>query len=141
MSWGNRIAILYIGFVLMIAALIVRSSMENNDLVATDYYDRELHFQEQINGAEALLNSGQQPSVTYTNEKIIVQLPDSISQAPAGTIVFYRPDNAQLDQEFTLNTSHSEFGRAEFPAGSYNIRLQWKNLGVDYFFETTLYIQ
>lgn len=141
MSWGTRIALLYIGFVLMIATLIVRSTMENTDLVSKDYYDQELRFQEQIDGTEALLNSGQKPTVNTVNERIVVQLPPSISQSPEGKIVFYRPDNAKLDEVFELNTSYSEYDRQQFAAGAYNVRLQWKSGGEDYFFETTLYLQ
>lgn len=140
MSWGKRIAILYIGFVLLIAGLIWRSSMENTDLVSTDYYDRELHFQEQIDGAEALNRTGLKPTVVRMNDKIVLDLPEGLSQSPQGTLVFYRPDNAKLDQTFPLTASHAEFEKAKFAAGNYNIRLQWSSAGQKYFFETTLYI-
>ena len=56
-SWGKRIAILYIGFVALIGVMIALSMGQKVELVSEDYYDKELVFQNKIdemNNANAL---------------------------------------------------------------------------------------
>jgi hypothetical protein len=48
MNWGTKILIVYIAFVLGIVFMVFKSSMQNTDLVTTDYYAKELKYQEKI---------------------------------------------------------------------------------------------
>ena len=41
MNWGKKIAVLYIGFVIMIGFLVYKSTQQNTDLVSDDYYKKE----------------------------------------------------------------------------------------------------
>ena len=45
MNWGYKIILVYVLFVAGIVFLVVRSSMENTDLVTSDYYEKELKYQ------------------------------------------------------------------------------------------------
>lgn len=139
MSWGIRIAAIYIGFVLMIAALIVRTAMENTDLESADYYERELRYQEQIDGTTAVLNSGVQPTIAISEGAVSVTLPGQLSVAPTGTVVFYRPDNAKLDRKFELNTASNSYPLDQFQVGIYRVRIDWTDNGQKYFYETPIY--
>ncbi|MBW7914094.1 MAG: FixH family protein [Taibaiella sp.] len=44
-GWGSRIALLYGGFVVLIAALVTGSMRQDFDLVADDYYQQEIAYQ------------------------------------------------------------------------------------------------
>jgi hypothetical protein len=138
MNWGTRIALVYIGFVLMIGALIVRTSMEHTDLESADYYEKELRFQDQIDGAEALLNSGSQPVVSITAFGVTVELPEQLSTTPQGAIVFYRPDDAALDRKFDLKEATSFYDSGNFSSGRYRVRIEWKNGNEKYYHESNI---
>ena len=58
MSWGTRIAIVYISFVVMIVTLIILCTGENIDLEYKDYYARELKYQDKL---EAITNERSLP--------------------------------------------------------------------------------
>jgi hypothetical protein len=48
MSWGKGIILVFVVFVLGIGVLVYRSMTKNIDLVTTNYYEKELKYQEQI---------------------------------------------------------------------------------------------
>jgi len=49
MSWGKKITILYIGFVLLIVSMVTISASHKIELVSKDYYAQELDYQQKIN--------------------------------------------------------------------------------------------
>jgi hypothetical protein len=53
MNWGLRIVLVYIGFVAMILTLVFKARSEKIELVAPDYYEQEIVYQNRI---EALQN-------------------------------------------------------------------------------------
>jgi hypothetical protein len=48
MNWGKKILIVYLVFVLGIGFMVYKASTQNTDLVTTDYYAKELKYQEKI---------------------------------------------------------------------------------------------
>ena len=48
LNWGHYIVITFTAFVLLIGFMVYRSFQHNNDLVADDYYAKELQFQDVI---------------------------------------------------------------------------------------------
>ena len=48
MNWGYKILVVYIVFVLAILFMVFKSSMQKTDLVTTDYYAKELKYQQKI---------------------------------------------------------------------------------------------
>ena len=123
MSWGTKIALLYGGFVLLIGALIFRSSRENIDLVAADYYEQELRYQGKIDGQSAVLNSGNVPALAVRNEAVVVLLPGDSAEKMTGSVTFYRPNDAKLDREFSLAGCQTLFARDSFVTGLYNVKI------------------
>lgn len=49
MSWGTKIAVLYLSFVGLIVGLAITCFGENVELESKDYYAKELKFQDQLN--------------------------------------------------------------------------------------------
>ena len=48
MNWGYKILMVYILFVAGIMVMVFMSSTQNTDLVTTDYYEKELVYQQKI---------------------------------------------------------------------------------------------
>ena len=54
MSWGTKIAFLYLSFATMIGVMVYKSVTQSVDLVAPNYYEQELKYQDKIDGINNL---------------------------------------------------------------------------------------
>lgn len=144
MSWGIRIAALYIGFVGLIAFLIFKTSQQNVDLVTEDYYQQELNFQEKINQASAENDLGVHPVVSIDQESVHIKFPDSMAHTSiTGTAFFYRPSDATKDFSLALQPGVNgvqQISTSMFIQGVYQLKLSWKVGQESYYHETQLYI-
>lgn len=143
MSWGTKIAILYIGFVAMIVALVVKSSQQNTDLVSADYYAQELKFQDKINGQKNLSDLATSIACEAEENAVLITLPQELrNSSTIGEILIYRPSDAQLDIKQDLNTDVNGNQRIQsklLKRGLYKIQLSCNSEGKNYFFEKEIF--
>lgn len=143
-SWGTKIAILYIGFVLMIVFLIVRTSMQNVDLVSEDYYQQELEYQDRINQSTAEQQLTVHPQVAVLDGSVAIIFPDSLADLGLiGSAFFYRSSDASKDVTIELKPDTSgmqSISTDVFVEGHYGVQLTWTSLGQVYYYESQLYI-
>jgi len=144
MSWGYKIAILYIGFVLLIGFMIFRTSTENVDLVSDDYYQQELKYQDKINQSAAEQKLTVHPKVTASDGIVAIVFPDSLADlGVTGTAFFYRAADASKDVTIEL---HPDTGGVQtisadiFAEGQYGVELTWTSDGQVYYYESQLFI-
>jgi hypothetical protein len=144
MSWGKRILFVYIGFVAMIAFMIVRTMGEKVELVSGDYYQEELRFQQQIDRSNAVKELGAVPVITAGAEAIEILFPDTLMQQEiSGKVRLYRPSDASKDVELELGPDAD--GRQLIPTdelltGLYDIKLSWTSGGEEFYYERSIYI-
>lgn len=142
MSWGTRIAILYLAFVAMIVTMIVLCSGENIDLEYKDYYARELKFQDQIDAAanEQALSESIQHEVSATGVEL--RLPSSmIGTEMKGELHFYRPSDAKLDIKLPLafdKDGKQSIARSKLSPGMYKLRVNWTSDNKNYYKELVI---
>lgn len=145
MSWGTKIFMLYGGFVALIAFLVVSSMRQNVDLVAEDYYQQELQYQNRIDQTDAAIKSGFSPAIVVNDSQVNIVFPDTVrSLGISGEVVFYRPDNKALDyaEQITLdNSGKMSIARSKFSAGMYQTKVMWESAGQDYYYESTIHIK
>ena len=130
MNWGYKIAILYTGFVALIVTMVVLSSREKVDLVAADYYEQELHFQEKINNS-GRSNSLQQPlSWSVETGALVLSFPEEFnSSAISGSVYFQRPSDAAMDRTVSIPAGSERIKTiptAAFPKGIYKMEISWE---------------
>lgn len=130
MNWGHKIAILYIGFVALIVTMVVLSSRQKVDLVAADYYEQELHFQEKINRS-GRSNSLQQPLTwSVENGAVALSFPEEFSGSSiSGSVYFLRPSDATMDHTVSIpaNSEHIKtISTAALPKGVYKMEISWE---------------
>ncbi len=144
MSWGIRIVIVYVGFIAMIAFMIIRTMGEKVELVSTDYYQQELRFQQQIDKSNAVKELGTVPVITADAENIEILFPDTLMQHElTGKIRLYRPSDASKDVELELGPDAN--GRQLVPTdelltGLYDIKLSWTSGGQEFYYERSIYL-
>lgn len=141
-NWGTRILFLYLGFVALIATLVTMSMKQNTDLVAKDYYARELAYQnklDKMNRSRALL---QPVKWQLENGKLVLQFPDEIPTPVNGTIVLYCPSDAGKDfqQVFSSATHNVSINIAAVTKAQYELQIDWQAGTQTYYDEGNLIV-
>ncbi len=143
-SWGTKIATLYIGFVLLIITMVTVSMRQKIDLVSDDYYDRELKFQDKINELNNANALPEKISHIITNTAIELQF-QSIFKGKnmLGDILFFCPSDASKDFKTTIDLNENaqqKISLATFKKGMYKMQISWKVDNTPYFYEETIVI-
>lgn len=137
LNWGTKIAVLYIGFVVMIVTLVAATFQRKPLLVADDYYQRETEFQEQLDARRAAAALGKPPGLRISGDSIEVSLPGDFRETAAiGKLIFYAPADPGADQTIAFNTSDGMI-RTALPQQKtrYLLRLDWRMNGTHYYTE------
>lgn len=144
LSWGKRIAMLYIGFVALIVIMITMSMRQRVELVSDDYYDRELAFQKKIdemNNANAL---SEKITHSITDNSFLIAFPSQFKSSEVeGEIVFFRPSDASKDFKSKIQLdaeAKQEIDRKNLSKGMYKMQISWSVNGIPYFVEETIVI-
>ena len=98
MNWGNRILFLYLGFVALIITLVVVSFSQKVDLVAPDYYARELNFESEIVKMKNEAALVEKPKVSLSNDQLLISFPAAFKDKKiTGSVLVYKPSDANAD--------------------------------------------
>lgn len=140
-GWGSRIAVLYGGFVVLIAALVTGSMRQDFDLVADDYYQQEIAYQ-------GVLDAGKNQSAlsapvrVYANETaVMVEFPtDFTDQLINGSIHFYSPIEESWDREIKLANvlGGITIPRSELQNTRYKVKIRWTVNEKEYYQESEI---
>lgn len=130
MNWGTKIGILYGCFVLLIVGMVTLSMLQKVDLVAADYYEQELNFQQKIDKskrAQALVNPLKW--VVNPNSLQIVFPAEFKGQQIQGLISLFRPSDAALDQTLPIAVDSGliqNIALKNFKPGAYKLQIDWQ---------------
>lgn len=139
--WPWAIVGWFVCFFGVVISLTVTAVRSRSDVVAADYYNQELRFQQRIDAAsrsEALANP---PKVSFDPRSglLQIQLPIAPKSGEAiGTVMLYRPDDARLDREFPLTPNSTGFlsiPMTGVKTGRWRVRLAWTSEGREFFHE------
>jgi len=79
-SWGYKIVIGYLAFVLGILFLVYKANQQKFDLVTEDYYGEELKYQNIIDQKSNVTELSTAPVVTHSVDQINIQLSARVCQ-------------------------------------------------------------
>ena len=143
MNWGYKILLVYAVFVIGIMFLVFKSSSQKVDLVTTDYYDKELVYQQKIDAMNNVHQLSDTIKYHVNNSNLTIIFPkDFLGKKVEGLAVLYCPSNEDNDvtKKFSLENLplmvpvHTT-GRKE-----YELQLSWKANGTSYYFEKKFFI-
>jgi hypothetical protein len=139
MNWGVRIAIFYIGFVLIVLASVFFAMNQKIDLVTENYYEKELKHQEQIDRQKRTGELKEKTEIKLEGKNIKIKFPS----LPDGgnvknSILLYRPSDKTKDVKIGISTDTS--GVQMLPSenlvsGLWRIKLNWVSKGEEYYSE------
>jgi hypothetical protein len=143
-SWGTGILITIIVFMIITISGVVYLMNQDVDLVASDYYDKGIHHQDQIDKMNRTNKMGDEVSISPENGFVKLTLPKSfIQKSLTGTIQFYRPSNSKKDFAVALDIDTSAqqlVSTKSMDKGYWKVKLNWTQDAVDYYKESSFVI-
>ena len=143
-TWGTRIAILYLSFVAGILFLIYKSMHQEVDLVSKDYYEREIKYQEIIDAKTNVHNLPNPVITEIRDDAVYIKLPEIFNNKQInGTVYFYRPSDVALDFKTALRTNNQLIQiiqKSMLQSGLYKMEIDFVVEGKKYFIEKTIII-
>jgi len=138
MNWGYKILFVYAVFVAGISFLVVKSSNQKIDLVTTDYYAKELRYQQRIDETNRVNFLSEPVKYGIKDNNIIVLFPKDFSgKKLSGEIVLYCPSDEDKDvkQNFSIQGLSVAIPASSFNKGYYILQVSWRADSLTYYFE------
>jgi hypothetical protein len=143
MNWGYKIILVYVLFVSGIVFLVVRSSMENTDLVTSDYYEKELKYQQTIEQQKRASQLSSDVKINVKDHTLEIVLPEEMnSQEVKADVLLYCASDKRKDIHRLLDTKNAILYlpiQAD-TKGSFDVKLNWTANGNSFYTETKLLI-
>lgn len=142
--WPFGIVVAFVLFFAGMASVVVIASTHREHLVSSNYYEQELRFQSQIDGADRAKQSGATIAFDSSSSRVVITLPVThLTQKFSGTIELYRPSEPKLDREFQLepkSDGSQTLNVSKLAAGLWLVRVKWNAAGESYFLEQKIKI-
>lgn len=144
MNWGNKIVLVFALFVSGIVFMVVKASKHNQELVTSNYYEKELVYQKKIDAMKNLTMLKDSIVVTQTSGALLIQLPAAMKQKEVEAWVhLYCPFNAANDQHLKTNVSTGIINLPlhEKAPGSYIVKTDWSDGANMYYSENKIMLK
>lgn len=145
MNWGHKITVVIAIFILAMVSMVYLAFQQTNDMVDTNYYDKELKYQLKIDAAQNLNAASNEVLVTQYEKNVRVLLPKSLIQNFAnGKLEFLKSDDKNKDLNLTFQPDSSGSFTIEgkkFSRGLYKVRLQWESDDKSYYREQDIMLE
>lgn len=146
LNWGFGIVLAFISFIGFIMYFVITMSSDKKysyDLVATDYYKKELNFQNNIDATRNGKNLKENIKIEHVKEGLKIIFPKEFDVASIkGKVFLYRPSNKQLDFEMPIALSDSSYllmPDKRLLDGRWNIIVDWTSNQQSYLFKKEIF--
>ncbi len=143
-NWGTGIVIAFVIFMGGIITIAVYLMNQDVNLVADDYYDQEIKYQQQIDRIKRTKKLDTKNIITFNGTTVNVTIPKSLLKSNlTGEIYFYRPSDENIDIKIPLHTD--SLGVQVIPVsglekGSWTVKVNWLTGKKEYFVEKHIFI-
>lgn len=138
-SWGVGIAVLYIGFMVVVLGTVAFSTTQDVNLVTEDYYEKELEYQNQLDKMNRANALPEKLEVKIVDNNIQIKYPSMFSpEFLTGTILFYRPTSGEEDFELPVQPDVHGVQTVlteKMSKGVWKVKVDWKASASEYFNE------
>ncbi|OQB92790.1 MAG: FixH [Verrucomicrobia bacterium ADurb.Bin118] len=144
--WPLGIGIFLVLFAVFTLGLVFLSVRNDMELVSTDYYDREIRYQEEIHRQQRTQALPETVAAIYdaAQNTLTITLPAAHAhRAVSGEIHLYRPAGAASDRRIALQPDaqgRQTLDTRELSAGLWRLRVHWRVDGEDFAFDEKLVI-
>ncbi|MEM6641881.1 MAG: FixH family protein [Bacteroidota bacterium] len=140
MNWGNKIALVFVCFASFIGYMVVRAFKEDFDLVAEDYYAREIQYESKLLKLANTQSKGKKVDISQTKDQVVLKFSNATAN---GTIQFYHPSRKMFDKtyEIQLQNSMQLIPKSALVSGHYRINVSWEVGDQEYLQESKIFIR
>lgn len=121
-NWGWKIVIAFVIFFVVMGSLVYKSATEDHQLVAQNYYEQEMLYQEVIDQKKSAKEQG----VLWQEKEGKLCLLNPRSQALEGKILLYRASNKEWDQSITYSIDKTCLSATDFQKGKWKVIFKGK---------------
>ena len=142
-SWGTGIVTAIVIFMAIIIATVIFMMNQDVDLVSSDYYEKGIKYQEQIDMENRSQRLKDNVKMEWNGEMFEISFPDEFEdQAISGEIFFYRPSDSKKDFRLPLNlTDRKQYIPVQgLEKGLWRVKLNWNLNNKDYYYSETSFI-
>ncbi len=147
MNWGRAITLVFVVFFIAIFTVVYKSTDRDVNLVTTDYYEKEIAYEEQIIKIRNVKKLKVLPKIVYQSDQKIAQLhfpPALAENFNEGEIHFFRTSDSKLDfkLKIILNESGTQsYDLSDKKEGRWKVILDWKSNQIPYYMEQSIFIK
>ncbi len=142
MNWGKGLAIGYISFACLLAVMVYLTTTVNPELVTTDYYARELAFQDKIDARDLALKDGMKVTFDQNDQGLNLNFNAEVSDV---TIEVIRPSDSKLDMDLAFGqdapVSTYLIEKTDLQKGPYSFMVEWSIGEKRYYSKQNYYVQ
>jgi hypothetical protein len=141
LSWGYRIGLVYIGFVILIVVMVFAALHQHFDLVSNDYYGEEIAYQKVIDAGknQAALTT---PILLNSDASTVHIIFPALfnNKTLQGTVQFYSPVDSKNDKELAIKATNNvmDINRADWAKTAYVAKINLVCEGKKYYQETPI---
>ncbi|WP_026995041.1 FixH family protein [Flectobacillus major] len=142
-NWGGGIVLTFILFAGFIGTMVYRMVSQRVDLVADNYYQQEVVYQQQIERIKNTSRLNQKNIMTYseTNNTVRIALPTYIQK---GEVTFFRPSDKNLD--FSVPVTSQSNSLLTIPTnnlkkGLWKVQATWTDGREEYYLEDEIMVK
>jgi hypothetical protein len=144
MNWGWKIAIVLIIYMVGIISVVWYTMTLDVNLVADDYYQQELAYEDQITRLKNTEALEFKPTFEKSSDGklVVLTFPDEIVP-DNGKIILYRPSDFTQDRNFKLelnNNRQQGFVAETMKTGLWRAKVLWEMEGKSYYQEFIIVI-
>jgi hypothetical protein len=139
MGWGTRIALFYGSFVALMLFMVYMAFQQDFDLVADDYYEQEIAYQERIDQMTNAQDDKQKVDIVKTDSSYDLAFASAANDVK---VHIFRPsdDTKDIVMEESEVPSSLSIPSDQLISGKYLVKVEWKVDEKTYFQEQTLFV-
>jgi nitrogen fixation protein FixH len=143
MNWGKGLALAMVAFAGMMAYFLVRAARSPEPLIAENYYEQELGFQDRIDATSRTLALSGTVRFDAARDRISVAFPEEVmAREILGTLRLLHANDTHDDHSVVIPAAPE--GRFEevidLRPGRYIAQLEWSADGITYYSEAQLLV-
>jgi hypothetical protein len=139
LPWPRNIVVGMVVFMIGIILIVSYTMTLDVNLVADDYYQQELAYEDQITRLKNTESLEVKPSFEKSADgKLIILSFPAVLKPETGEIVLYRPSDFTKDRRFPLKLDEARqqgFMAESLQAGLWRAKLSWEAEGMSYYQE------
>ena len=145
MNWGHKILIVIILFLMAMVGMVIYASMQTNEMVDENYYQKEMAYQDVIDAKKNLLTVSTDNVVSQTMLEVVITLPvGTFEKLEKGTIELMRSDSEAKDMHLDIKAHGNNryvFQKSDLSKGMYKARISWVSNGTAYYKEESVFVE